>query len=117
MEVLKLQNNENIITLVDEEGEEQDFEIIMTLDVEEEEYAILLPIDATDDEDAYVFKIIHEGEEDYMLVAIEDDEEYENVVAAYEAIMEEEIYSNIIDRWTIQRSIYSFYITVKIINF
>ena len=90
MEVFKLENNENIITLVDEEGKEEDFEVIMTLDVEGQEYAILLPIDASDDDDAYIFKIIYEGEEDYMLVAIEDDEEYENVVAAYETIMDNE---------------------------
>ncbi|NLM03700.1 MAG: DUF1292 domain-containing protein [Clostridiales bacterium] len=83
-----MENNENIITLVDEEGQEQDFEIIMTLDVQEEEYAILHPIDAEDD-DAYAFKIIKDDEE-YTLVSIEDDEEYNNVVAAYEAIVQDE---------------------------
>ncbi|AKL95244.1 putative protein DUF1292 [Clostridium aceticum] len=82
--------NENIVTLVDEEGKEQDFEIIMTLDVEGQEYAILLPLDAGEEEDAYIFKIIHEANDEYTLVAIENDEEYENVVAAYEAILDEE---------------------------
>ncbi|MCC5911487.1 MAG: DUF1292 domain-containing protein [Clostridiaceae bacterium] len=85
-----MEENENIITLVDEEGQEQDFEVIMTMDVEGQEYAILAALDEGEDADAYIFKIIKDGEEEYTLVAVEDDEEYENVAAAYEAIANEE---------------------------
>lgn len=87
-----MEERDDIVTLVDEEGQEQDFEIIMTLEVEGNEYAILLPLEGEDigEDEAYIFKIVYDGDEE-SLEAIEDDEEYENVVAVYEAIMEEEM--------------------------
>ncbi|KAB3527620.1 DUF1292 domain-containing protein [Alkaliphilus serpentinus] len=85
-----MEERDNIITLVDEEGNEEDFEIIMTLEVEDNEYAILMPLEGDEEDDAYIFKIVSENNDEYTLVAIEDDEEYENVVAAYEAIVDEE---------------------------
>ncbi len=39
-----MEERDDIITLVDEDGKEQDFEVIMTLEVEENEYAILAPV-------------------------------------------------------------------------
>lgn len=85
-----MEERDNVITLVDEQGQEQDFEVIMTLEISDNEYAILLPLDDNEEEDAYVFKIVNGDNEDYTLVAVDDDEEYENVVAAYEAVMDEE---------------------------
>ncbi len=85
-----MEDNDNIITLIDEEGEEHDFEVIMTLNLEDKEYTILLPIDAGEDEDAYVFKIVKDSNDEYLLEAIEDDVEYNNVVDAYEAILNDE---------------------------
>jgi uncharacterized protein YrzB (UPF0473 family) len=35
---------EEVITLVDEEGEEHDFEVIDVIEVEGEKYAFLLPV-------------------------------------------------------------------------
>ncbi|MCL6639298.1 MAG: DUF1292 domain-containing protein, partial [Firmicutes bacterium] len=35
---------EEVITLVDEEGEEHDFEVIDVIELEGEKYAILLPV-------------------------------------------------------------------------
>lgn len=90
-ENFNMEERDDIITLLDEEGKEQDFEVIMTLEVEGNEYAILAPVDSDEDEDAYVFKIVYENEDEYSLVTIEDDEEYDNVVAAYETLMDEEM--------------------------
>ncbi|WP_330655458.1 DUF1292 domain-containing protein [Alkaliphilus sp. B6464] len=90
-ENISMEERDDIITLVDEDGKEQDFEVIMTLEVEDNEYAILAPVGSDDEEDAYVFKIVYDNEEEFSLVAIEDDEEYENVVATYETLMDEEM--------------------------
>lgn len=88
-----MEERDDLITLVDEQGKEQDFEVIMTLEVEGSEYAILAPVGSTEEEDAYVFKIVYENEndEEFTLVTIEDDAEYDNVVAAYETLMDEEM--------------------------
>ncbi|MDR5658107.1 DUF1292 domain-containing protein [Serpentinicella sp. ANB-PHB4] len=86
-----MEERDDLITLVDEDGVEQDFDVIMTLEVEEKEYAILSPVDADEEEDAYIFKLVEDGKGEYILEALEDDDEYTNVVAAYEAIVEEEI--------------------------
>ena len=86
-----MEEKDNIITLLDENDEEQDFEIIMTLEVEGKEYTVLMPVGEGQDEEAYVFRIESEGagENEYLLVSIEDDEEYAKVVDAYETILEE----------------------------
>ncbi|MZQ75603.1 MAG: DUF1292 domain-containing protein [Peptoclostridium sp.] len=79
---------ENKITLLDEEGNEMEFEIIMTLDVEGVEYAILAQ--EGDEESAVVLRMDYDEDGELLLVPIEDDEEYENVVSAYEVLAEEE---------------------------
>lgn len=88
-----MEEKDNVITLIDENDEEKDFEIIMTLELEGKEYTILMPLDAEEEEEeAYVFRIENEGaeEDDFVLVAIEDDEEYQKVVDAYESILAED---------------------------
>lgn len=85
-----MEEKNNIITLLDEEENEQEFEVIMTLEVKDNEYAILAPITSEDEEDyAYAFKIVYDSKEEYSLVTIEDDEEYDNVVATYETLINE----------------------------
>ena len=84
--------NENVVNLIDENGEEVPFEIILTLEAEEKEYAILMPLEDNEDnedEEAYIYRI-DEDEQGEMLVPLEDDNEYSTVVAVYEALMEEE---------------------------
>ncbi len=84
--------NDNIVTLLDENGKETEFEVIATLEVNEAEYAILLPVDA-DDEEAFIFKIVEEDGK-HTLECVEDDEEFNAVAAAYEDLLEEEEYDD-----------------------
>ena len=77
---------ENIINLIDENGVESQFEIILTLEAEGKEYAILMPVEEEEAEEALVFRI-EQGE---ILVPLEDDKEYEIVVDVYNTLMEEE---------------------------
>ena len=77
---------ENIINLIDENGVESQFEIILTLEAEGKEYAILMPVE---EEEALVFRI-DQDEQGEILVPLEDDKEYEIVVDVYNTLMEEE---------------------------
>ena len=85
--------NENRITLLDEDGQEVQFEVCLTLEAEGKEYAILLPLDEEsydDDEDvALVFRIDSDENGD-ILVPLEDEEEYQIVVDVYNTLMDEE---------------------------
>jgi len=81
-------NNDQIITLLDENGQETDFEVIATLEVNESEYAILMPLDS-EREEAFIFKMVQE-EGEYVLECVEDDEEFDAVSAAYEELMDGE---------------------------
>ncbi len=80
---------ENTIVLTDEEGNEQEFEVIDLLEVDDSEYAILLPVDEEDDQ-AMIFRIdVDENGED-ILVEVEDDDEWERVAQYWEELMGEE---------------------------
>lgn len=82
-----MNSEDNIIKLIDEDGKETEFEVIATFDVEDVEYAALLPLEG--EEEVYLLKIVYDDNEDMMLVNIEDDEEFSDVAAAYEAIIDE----------------------------
>ena len=80
---------DNIISLLDENGVESQFEVILTLEAENKEYAILMPVDDEEAEEALVFRI-DQDEEGEMLVPLEDDKEYEIVVDVNKTLMDEE---------------------------
>ena len=80
---------DNIISLVDENGVESEFEVILTLEANNKEYAILMPVNDEESDEALVFRI-DQDEEGEMLVPLEDDKEYEIVVDVYNTLMDEE---------------------------
>ena len=84
-----IEQEDNIISLLDENGVESQFEVILTLEAENKEYAILMPVDDEEAEEALVFRI-DQDEEGEMLVPLEDDKEYEIVVDVYNTLMDEE---------------------------
>ena len=76
----------NIITLTDSETMEKvELEIVEDLTIDGEHYVILAPLD--EEEEAYVYKVI--GEASYEMV--EDEAEFDKVVAEYDKIFEEEM--------------------------
>lgn len=81
--------NENIISLMDENGVESEFEIILTLEAEGKEYAVLVPMEEEEADEALVFRI-DKDEEGEILVPLEDDQEYQIVLDVYNTLMEEE---------------------------
>ncbi|TEB17630.1 hypothetical protein Psfp_00502 [Pelotomaculum sp. FP] len=80
---------EEVITLVDEEGAEHDFTVVDIINVDGSEYAILLPVEEENDE-AIILKFTHDDEGNELLVDIEDDEEWEKVADAWEEMLTEE---------------------------
>lgn len=76
------------ITLEFDDGVEVECEIMGVFDFEEKEYIALIPNDDTDDVYIYGYKEI--GEDEFELVDIEDDAEFEKVVAEFDKIMSEE---------------------------
>ena len=80
---------EEIITLIDEEGGEHDFTVVDIINVAGSEYAILLPIEEENDE-AIILKFTVDEEGNELLVDIEDDEEWEKVADAWEETLTEE---------------------------
>ena len=73
---------EDLITLLDENGVEHEFSLVDILDVDQRRYAVLQPVVAGEEsESAVIFRM----EEDETLVTIEDDAEFERVRQAFEA--------------------------------
>ena len=77
-----------VITLEFDDGVEVECEIMGVFDYEGKEYIALIPDDGTDDVYIYGYKEV--GEDEFELVDIEDDAEFEKVVAEFDKIMTEE---------------------------
>ncbi|MBR5129416.1 MAG: DUF1292 domain-containing protein [Firmicutes bacterium] len=78
----------DFITLEFDDGAEVECEIMGVFDYEGKEYIALIPNDGTDDVYIYGYKEV--GEDEFELVDIEDDAEFEKVVAEFDKIMEAE---------------------------
>lgn len=77
----------DFITLEFDDGVEVECEIMGVFDYEDKEYIALIPNDDTDDVYIYGYKEI--GDDEFELVDIEDDAEFEKVVAEFDKIMDE----------------------------
>ena len=78
----------DFITLEFDDGAEIECEIMGVFDYDGKEYIALLPNAGTDDVYIYGYKEV--GEDEFELVDIEDDAEFEKVVAEFDALMEAE---------------------------
>ena len=78
----------DIIPLEFDDGAEVECEIMGVFDYEGKEYIALIPDDGSDDVYIYGYKEV--GDDEFELVDIEDDDEFEKVVAEFDKIMDEE---------------------------
>ncbi|MCY0882172.1 MAG: Holliday junction resolvase RuvX [Firmicutes bacterium] len=87
-----MEDEDEIITLTDENGKEHEFVVVDVIEVEEKEYAILLPIDTEEEEEAeaVILRLEKDAEGDDVLVDIDDDQEWEKVAQAYEELLDED---------------------------
>lgn len=77
------------ITLLDEDGKEVEFEVITKIDIKDSEYVIVSPKEASPEVEAIILKIDVDEDGNDILYTIEDDEEFNMVSEAYEALFSE----------------------------
>ena len=79
--------NENIVLLSDDEGNEVEFEHIDTIEMNDEKYVLLLPVKEPDD--GVVILKFEESDGEEILVGVEDDSEAQAVLDLYNSEIEE----------------------------
>ena len=83
--------NDNLepLLLLDENGEETEFEVITKLDIEENEYFLLSPMNE-DEEVVRAMKVIKDENDEEILVPVESDFEIEMIEEAYATLFADE---------------------------
>ncbi|MEA4924017.1 MAG: DUF1292 domain-containing protein [Syntrophomonadaceae bacterium] len=85
-----------ILVLVDEDGEEHEFELLAELEIEDQSYRVLIPVgedEETDEEEeveVVILKVVYDEEGNEFLGDIEDDEEWEKVADAWQELADSE---------------------------
>jgi uncharacterized protein YrzB (UPF0473 family) len=87
------QEQENWVTMCDEEGKEHKFFLMDTLELDGKEYALMVPeeeMEREDDEadEIVIFRLDKEGDEEVLVMV--DEEEFEKVCEAYYEVAEDE---------------------------
>lgn len=86
-------DQDDIVILEDEDGNEHEFLIAETFDVDSRLYAVLVSADGSTDE-GFIFRVEEredeQGERYLDFVAIEDDEEWSEVEKVYNTLLEDE---------------------------
>ncbi len=80
-----------MMVLVDDEGEENEFQLLAELEIEGETYRVLMPLfEEDDDEDEIdeivILKVIYDEEGNELMSDIEDDEELDMVFEAWQEL-------------------------------
>ena len=86
---------DDIVVLVDENGEEVEFEHIDTIEMNGNEYVVLAPLeeeeaDEKDEEEVIILKIEHGEEGEDSFVTVEDEDELDEVFEEFQSRLEEE---------------------------
>ena len=80
---------ENIVPLIDEDGNEVKFEIIADTEYEGATYIALIPVDEESEEYFILKAVTSEDDPDDLedLIEIEDDDEFQTVAAIFDEIL------------------------------
>ncbi|MCR8845966.1 DUF1292 domain-containing protein [Paenibacillus sp. SC116] len=83
-----------IIYIPDDEGNEEEFEVIMKFEVDgsDNKYMMVVPVEASDEEDSeevYAFRYEEDGD-DLKLFVIEDEEEWNIVEETFNTLVDSE---------------------------
>lgn len=87
--------NSDLVTLVDEEGHEHQFNLVDVVELEDRRYALMVPIgdekagEEDEEEEAFIFRLETDEKGEDVLVDIDDDEEFERVCAAFDEVDED----------------------------
>ncbi len=79
----------DLVTVVDDEGNQHQFEIVDAIETDEGRYVALLPVyenpaDMIDDDGELVILTVKEENGEDLLLTIEDDDEFEEIAAIFE---------------------------------
>jgi uncharacterized protein YrzB (UPF0473 family) len=93
------EERDDIVVLIDENGEEVEFEHIDTIEMNDNEYVVLAPLDEDQDDDReeeeiIILKVEHNENGEDSFVTIEDDDELDEVFNEFQTRMEEEFGSD-----------------------
>jgi len=77
------------ITLTLEDDSELLCDILAVFPCDDKEYIALLPVDG-DEEDVFLYQFIAHSEDDVELLNIENDDEFDNVCEAFDALLDSE---------------------------
>jgi uncharacterized protein YrzB (UPF0473 family) len=88
------EERDDVVVLVDENGEEVEFEHIDTIEMNGNEYVVLAPISEEDDEEpdeeeVVILKVEHGEDGEDTFITIEDEEEMDDVFDEFQSRMED----------------------------
>lgn len=92
----------NLVTVLDDEGNEHQFELLDAIETDEGRYVALLPIYTEaeaaleDDGELVILEVVNDNGDD-LLVPIEDDEVFETIADAFQERLEEYYEINEVD--------------------
>ena len=84
----------SLVTVLDDEGKEHQFELLDAIETDDGRYVALLPIYTEaealleDDGELFILEVVNDNGDD-LLVPIEDDEVFENIADAFQERLEE----------------------------
>ena len=79
---------DNKITLLDEDGVERVFELVISFDIEDKTYVLLA--ESEESEDVFPFVIREDENSEETLYPVESEEEFALIEQTYEQLMEED---------------------------
>ena len=83
-----MEDDEELYTLTDEEGNESQFALIGELELDGQSYLAMIPADAEqdseEDEEYVILKVTEDENGEEILVTIDDDDEFDRVADAFE---------------------------------
>lgn len=83
------EERDDVLVLVDEKGEEIEFEYLDTIEMDGMEYAVLLPVDDSNDEEeteteeVVILRLDKDDAGEDSFVSVDDDEELQKVFDAF----------------------------------
>lgn len=88
------EERDDLVVLVDENGEETEYEYLDTIEFNENEYVVLLPVEQDNNEDnmdeVVILKIVEDPDGEDSFVTIDDENEMESVFEEFKTRMAEE---------------------------
>lgn len=78
------------VVLLDEMGNEVEFQVLATFGIDDIDYAALIPLEDTEGL-TYLLRIEYDDFGEMVLLGIEDEEELEEVIEAFEEVQKDQL--------------------------